>query len=71
LDPQQLEPYIARMAIKESEAPVVGDKGLQAGALGLVGNVVIGLSAVAPALSLAATRATWCSPSEKKHRRCS
>ena len=36
-------------------APVVGDKGLQAGALGLVGNVVIGLAAVAPAYSLAAT----------------
>lgn len=31
------------------------DKGLQAGALGLVGNIVIGLSAVAPAYSLAAT----------------
>lgn len=30
-------------------------KGLQAGALGLVGNVVIGLAAVAPAYSLAAT----------------
>src|ERR1700754_2694514 len=43
------------MAIKEPEAPVIGDKGLQAGALGLVGNVVIGLSAVAPAYSLAAT----------------
>ncbi|RDH77779.1 APC family permease [Mycolicibacterium moriokaense] len=43
------------MAIKEPEAPVVGDKGLQAGALGLVGNVVIGLAAVAPAYSLAAT----------------
>lgn len=36
-------------------ANVVTDKGLQAGALGLVGNVVIGLSAVAPAYSLAAT----------------
>ena len=44
------------MAIKEPPAPpAVGDKGLQAGALGLVGNVVIGLSAVAPAYSLAAT----------------
>ncbi len=43
------------MAIKEPQAPVVGDKGLQAGALGLVGNVVIGLAAVAPAYSLAAT----------------
>src|SRR6476659_7225784 len=44
------------MAItEEPAAPVVGDKGLQAGALGLVGNVVIGLSAVAPAYSLAAT----------------
>ncbi|MBJ7288968.1 APC family permease [Williamsia sp.] len=31
------------------------DKGLRAGSLGLVGNVVIGLSAVAPAYSLAAT----------------
>lgn len=36
------------MAIKEPEAPLVGAKGLQAGALGLVGNVVIGLAAVAP-----------------------
>ncbi len=43
------------MAIKEPDAPAVGDKGLQAGALGLVGNVVIGLGAVAPAYSLAAT----------------
>jgi amino acid transporter len=43
------------MAIKEPEAPAVGDKGLQAGAIGLVGNVVIGLAAVAPAYSLAAT----------------
>ena len=43
------------MAIKEPDAPAVGGKGLQAGALGLVGNVVIGLAAVAPAYSLAAT----------------
>lgn len=43
------------MAIKEPDAPAVGDKGLQAGALGLVGNIVIGLAAVAPAYSLAAT----------------
>ena len=43
------------MAIKEPPAPVVGDKGLQAGALGLAGNIVIGLAAVAPAYSLAAT----------------
>src|SRR5689334_2592459 len=43
------------MAIKEPDAPIVGDKGLQAGAIGLVGNVVIGLAAVAPAYSLAAT----------------
>jgi len=43
------------MALKEPEAPVVGEKGLQAGALGLLGNVVIGLAAVAPAYSLAAT----------------
>ncbi|GFG51812.1 amino acid transporter [Mycolicibacterium agri] len=43
------------MALREPEAPVVGEKGLQAGALGLVGNVVIGLAAVAPAYSLAAT----------------
>ena len=43
------------MAIKEPEAPAVGGKGLQAGALGLVGNIVIGLAAVAPAYSLAAT----------------
>jgi amino acid transporter len=44
------------MAItEEPAAPAVGEKGLQAGALGLVGNVVIGLAAVAPAYSLAAT----------------
>ena len=44
------------MAIKEPEAAAaVGGKGLQAGAIGLVGNVVIGLAAVAPAYSLAAT----------------
>jgi len=43
------------MAIKEPDAPLVGEKGLQAGALGLVGNIVIGLAAVAPAYSLAAT----------------
>lgn len=44
------------MAIKEQPTgPAVGDKGLQAGALGLGGNVVIGLAAVAPAYSLAAT----------------
>ncbi len=43
------------MAIAEPPAHVTTDKGLQAGALGLVGNVVIGLSAVAPAYSLAAT----------------
>ncbi|TRW79818.1 APC family permease [Mycolicibacterium sp. 018/SC-01/001] len=39
----------------EPSTPAVGGKGLQAGALGLVGNVVIGLAAVAPAYSLAAT----------------
>ncbi|SIR80315.1 APC family permease [Williamsia sterculiae] len=40
-----------------ASAPTGGvtDKGLRAGALGLFGNVVIGLSAVAPAYSLAAT----------------
>ncbi len=43
------------MAIAEPPVQVTTDKGLQAGALGLVGNVVIGLSAVAPAYSLAAT----------------
>jgi amino acid transporter len=43
------------MTIKEPPVPAVGDKGLQAGALGLVGNIVIGLAAVAPAYSLAAT----------------
>ena len=44
------------MAIAEQPIrPAVTDKGLQAGALGLVGNVVIGLAAVAPAYSLAAT----------------
>ena len=44
------------MAItEEPSSPAVGAKGLQAGALGLVGNIVIGLAAVAPAYSLAAT----------------
>ena len=46
------------MAIAEPPAPAapaVTDKGLQAGALGLVGNVTIGLASVAPAYSLAAT----------------
>jgi amino acid transporter len=46
------------MAIAEPSAPsppTVAGKGLQAGALGLVGNIVIGLAAVAPAYSLAAT----------------
>ncbi len=43
------------MAIAEQSVPATTDKGLQAGALGLVGNIVIGLSAVAPAYSLAAT----------------
>lgn len=32
-----------------------GSKGLRAGSIGLMGNVIIGLSAVAPAYSLAAT----------------
>jgi hypothetical protein len=54
--PELLDDLIVRlMALKESPAPVTTDKGLQAGALGLVGNVVIGLAAVAPAYSLAAT----------------
>jgi amino acid transporter len=43
------------MAVMEESAPAVTGKGLQAGAIGLVGNVVIGLAAVAPAYSLAAT----------------
>ena len=43
------------MAIKEPPVHAIGDKGLQAGALGLVGNMVIGLASVAPAYSLAAT----------------
>jgi amino acid transporter len=43
------------VAITEESAPAVTGKGLQAGAIGLVGNVVIGLAAVAPAYSLAAT----------------
>ena len=37
------------MAVTEESAPAVTGKGLQAGAIGLVGNVVIGLAAVAPA----------------------
>lgn len=43
------------MAIAQPPAPATTGKGLQAGALGLVGNIVIGLAAVAPAYSLAAT----------------
>jgi amino acid transporter len=43
------------MAITEPPAHVKSDKGLQADALGLVGNIVIGLASVAPAYSLAAT----------------
>lgn len=43
------------MAITEPAARATGDKGLQAGALGLVGNIIIGLASVAPAYSLAAT----------------
>jgi amino acid transporter len=43
------------MAITEPTAHVKSDKGLQADALGLVGNIVIGLASVAPAYSLAAT----------------
>jgi amino acid transporter len=43
------------MALTEPPARVTTDKGLQAGALGLIGNIVIGLAAVAPAYSLAAT----------------
>jgi amino acid transporter len=35
--------------------PVVGDKGLKAGALGYLSNVVIGVASTAPAYSLAAT----------------
>jgi amino acid transporter len=36
-------------------APAVGDKGLKAGALGYLSNVVIGVASTAPAYSLAAT----------------
>ncbi|ORM25936.1 APC family permease [Williamsia sp. 1135] len=43
------------MAISDPPVFEVPDKGLRSGSLGLVGNVVIGLSAVAPAYSLAAT----------------
>jgi amino acid transporter len=43
------------MAVSEPLTHVTSDKGLQADALGLVGNVVIGLASVAPAYSLAAT----------------
>ncbi|WP_032393307.1 APC family permease [Rhodococcoides fascians] len=42
------------MSIAEPPSTIPG-KGLNTGALGLVGNIVIGLSAVAPAYSLAAT----------------
>ena len=43
------------MDVTDSPAHVKSDKGLQADALGLVGNIVIGLASVAPAYSLAAT----------------
>ncbi len=43
------------MTVSEHPHPATTEKGLQANAIGLVGNVVIGLSAVAPAYSLAAT----------------
>ena len=43
------------MAIVEPPVHATGDKGLQAGALGLIGNITIGLASVAPAYSLAAT----------------
>ncbi len=44
------------MAVQgEASAHIRSDKGLQADALGLVGNIVIGLAATAPAYSLAAT----------------
>ncbi|CAJ1507831.1 APC family permease [[Mycobacterium] burgundiense] len=43
------------MAIAEPPARPRSDKGLQADALGLAGNIVIGLAATAPAYSLAAT----------------
>jgi hypothetical protein len=48
-------PHIAAMAVTEPPAHVRSDKGLQADALGLVGNIVNGLASVAPAYSLAAT----------------
>jgi amino acid transporter len=43
------------MDVTHPPAHVKSDKGLQADALGLVGNIVIGLASVAPAYSLAAT----------------
>lgn len=43
------------MTVTEPPAHIKSDKGLQADALGLVGNIVIGLASVAPAYSLAAT----------------
>ena len=43
------------MDVTDPPAHVKSDKGLQADALGLVGNIVIGLASVAPAYSLAAT----------------
>ncbi len=43
------------MDVTHPPGHVKSDKGLQADALGLVGNIVIGLASVAPAYSLAAT----------------
>ena len=43
------------MDVTDSRAHVKSDKGLQADALGLGGNIVLGLASVAPAYSLAAT----------------
>ena len=42
-------------AAAANNAPLVGEKGLKAGALGYLSNVVIGVASTAPAYSLAAT----------------
>lgn len=55
IDRNRIFPEIAIAEPSAPSPPTVTGKGLQAGALGLVGNIVIGLAAVAPAYSLAAT----------------
>ncbi|RZK73538.1 MAG: amino acid transporter, partial [Rhodococcus sp. (in: high G+C Gram-positive bacteria)] len=49
------EPPPLKTQPSKTQNPLGTAKGLNSGALGLIGNTVIGLSSVAPAYSLAAT----------------